>query len=363
MFTHAIAQCRKIRTVAAVLAAVAAAALFQPATSHANDARAEPTVELRVASTFPVTMPVLGEVSRILPEKIARASGGRLQLRFFEPGQLVPGSQTVDAVSDGRIDAAWAGAGWFAGKNSAFNIFSSVPFGPGVGEYLAWMYHGGGLQLAREMFREYGVHNVPCGIIPPEASGWFKQEIRTIADLKGLRMRFFGLGAKVMQRFGVETQQLPPGEILPALKAGKIDATEFSLPSMDRPLGFQSVAKYYYFPGWHQQATLFDLYINLAVWEKLPDHHKAVIELACGDAMREMISQGEALQWKALRDLQEEGVQLRRWPPSILVAFEDAWREVAAAEAKQNPAFARVFESYARFRDDHAIWRHMSFLQ
>jgi len=318
---------------------------------------------LRVASTFPVTMPVLGEVSRILPEKIARASGGQLQLRFFEPGQLVPGNQTVDAVSDGRIDAAWAGAGWFAGKNSAFNIFSSVPFGPGVGEYLAWMYHGGGLELAREMFRQYGVHNVPCGIIPPEASGWFKQEIRTIADLKGLRMRFFGLGAKVMQRFGVETQQLPPGEILPALKAGKIDATEFSLPSMDRPLGFQSVAKYYYFPGWHQQATLFDLYINLAVWEKLPDQHKAVIELACGDAMREMISQGEALQWKALRELQEEGVQLRRWPPSILVAFEDAWREVAAAEAKQNPAFARVFESYARFRDDPAIWRHMSFLQ
>lgn len=359
MFTQSIAQFRHLRTLAVVAVAITVMALCQPATTRATEA----PVEVRVASTFPVSMPVLGEVSRKLPEKIARASGGNLQLRFFEPGQLVPGGQTVDAVSDGRIDAAWAGAGWFSAKNSAFNIFSSVPFGPGVGEYLAWMYHGGGLALAREMFREHGVHNVPCGIIPPEASGWFKQEIRTIADLKGLRMRFFGLGAKVMQRFGVETQQLPPGEILPALKAGKLDATEFSLPSMDRPLGFQSVAKYYYFPGWHQQATLFDLYINLDVWEKLPDQHKAVIELACGDAMREMIAQGEALQWKALRELQEDGVQLRRWPPSILVAFEDAWKEVAAAEAKQNPAFARVFESYARFRDDHAIWRHMSFLQ
>ena len=344
-------------------AALALVPLCASARPVIADSVASGPVHLNVASTFPVTMPILGEVSRNLPEKIQRASGGALVLKFHEPGALVPGNRTVDAVADGTVHAAWAGAGWFAGKNSAFNLFSSVPFGPGIGEYLAWLYRGGGLELAREMFHARGVHNIPCGIIPPEASGWFKREIRSIEDLRGLKMRFFGLGALVMQRFGVETQQLPPGEILRALESGALDATEFSLPAMDKPLGFHQVAKYYYFPGLHQQATLFDLYVNRDVWDGLADQHRAVIELACSDAMREMIAVGEALQWKAMRDLQAEGVQIKRWSPSILVAFEDAWRDVARAEAAKNPDFARVHESFSRFREDYAIWRHFSFLQ
>lgn len=324
-------------------------------------AAAEPIV-IDVASTFPGNMPVLGEVSRGLPSKIARASGGELVLKFHEPGTLVPGAETVNAVSRGTVAAAWAGAGWFAGKDSAFNMFSSVPFGPGMGEYMAWLYRGGGLETAREMFAKYNVHNIPCGMIPPEASGWFRKEIRRVDDLKGLKMRFFGLGARVMQKFGVITQQLPPGEILPALKSGALDATEFSLPAMDLPLGFHTVAKYYYFPGWHQQATLFDLYINKAVWDGLPDRHKALIEIACGDAMRDMIADGEAAQWKALKEMQAQGVVLKRWPAEILVAFEDAWKELIAEESAKNPNFKRVFESYERFRDNYAIWRRFNLL-
>ena len=138
------------------------------------------------------------------------------------------------------------------------------------------MYEGGGLEMARRMFHAQGVHNIPCGLIPPEASGWFREEIRSINDLKGMKMRFFGLGAKVMQKMGVETVQIPPGEIFAALQSGDLDAAEFSLPAMDQPLGFQKVAKYYYFPGWHQQATFFDLDINLVVWESLADRHKAI---------------------------------------------------------------------------------------
>jgi TRAP-type mannitol/chloroaromatic compound transport system substrate-binding protein len=322
----------------------------------------EPTT-IDVASTFPSSMPVLGEVSRGLPEKVLRASGGDLILKFHEPGKLVPGAETVNAVASGAAPAAWAGAGWFAGKDSAFNMFSSVPFGPGMGEYMAWLYRGGGLELSREMFHKFGVHNIPCGLIPPEASGWFRKEIRDLADLKGLRMRFFGLGAKVMQKFGVETLQLPPGEILEALRSGTLDATEFSLPAMDQPLGFQSVAKFYYFPGWHQQATLFDLYINKPVWERLPDRHKAIIEIACGDAMREMIADGEAAQWKAMKEMQAEGVRLKRWSPEILVAFEQAWKEVVAEEMGRNSNFRRVYGSYAEFRENYGIWRHFNALQ
>jgi TRAP-type mannitol/chloroaromatic compound transport system substrate-binding protein len=338
------------------------AALATMAPAGAAPALAD-SVRLEVASTFPKSMPVLGDVSRHLPEKVLKASGGDLVLQFHEPGKLVPGADTVNAVADGRVHAAWAGAGWFAGKDSAFNMFSSVPFGPGIGEYIAWLYRGGGLEMARGMFHAYGVHNIPCGVIPPEASGWFQREIRTVEDLQGLRMRFFGLGAKVMQKHGVVTLQLPPGEILEALKNGSLDATEFSLPAMDQPLGFQKVAKYYYFPGWHQQATLFDLYINKAVWDGLPERHRAIIEIACGDAMREMIADGEALQWKAMQEMQAEGVRLKRWPPEILVSFETAWTEVVAEEAARNPNFKRVYDSYAQFRSNYAIWRHFNFLQ
>lgn len=330
--------------------------------SLATGAAADPVV-LDVASTFPGSMPVLGEVSRSLPEKVARASGGDLILKFHEPGKLVPGADTVNAVSRGDVAAAWAGAGWFADKDSAFNMFSSVPFGPGMGEYLAWLYRGGGLEAAREMFAKYNIYNIPCGLIPPEASGWFRKEIKSLDDLKGLRMRFFGLGARVMQRYGVETRQLPPGEILAALKSGELDATEFSLPAMDQPLGFHTVAKYYYFPGWHQQATLFDLYINKKIWDDLPVRHKALIEIACGDAMRQMIADGEAIQWKAMKEMQAEGVVLKRWPAEILVAFEDGWKELVAEESAKNPNFKRVYDSYAQFRDNYAIWRNFNLLQ
>ena len=320
-------------------------------------------VTIDIASTFPGDMPVLGEVSRGLPDKVRRASGGDLLLRFFEPGRLAPAAETVNAVAGGTVTAAWAGAGWFAGKDSAFNMFSSMPFGPAIGEYMAWLYRGGGLELAREMFHQHGVHNIPCGIIPPEASGWFRKEIKSLDDLKGLRMRFYGLGAKVMQKFGVVTNQLPPGEILAALRSGELDATEFSLPAMDQPLGFHQVAKFYYFPGWHQQATLFDLYFNTAAWDRLSDRHKAIIEIACGDAMREMIAAGEAAQWKAMKEMQAEGVRLKRWPPEMLVAFEQAWQEVVADESANNANFKRVYDSYAHFRENYAVWRHFNTLQ
>jgi len=294
---------------------------------------------------------------------VSRTSAGTLELTFREPNTLVPAADTVKAVSEGRVPAAWAGAGWFAASDSAFNLFSTVPFGPAMGEYMAWLFNGGGLELAREMFHAKGVHNIPCGMIPPEASGWFRREIKTTGDLKGLHMRFFGLGARVMQKHGVITEQLAPGEILAAMESGKLDAAEFSLPAMDKPLGLFKLAKYYYFPGWHQQATLFDLYVNKAVWDGLSQQHQAIIEVACGDMMRRMMATGEAIQWEAMKQLQAEGVHLKRWPPEILVSFEDAWLAVVKEESEANPNFALIYKSYAEFRANYAIWRHFSALK
>jgi len=344
-----------------VLAGLAALAAVIPAVSFGDEG--PPLVTLDLASTFPGSMPILGDAAHKLAERVKRVTGGELIFKFYEPGKLVPAAETVNAVAAGKIAAAWAGAGWFSRDDSAFDFFSSVPFGPGIGEYMAWMYEGGGLELAREMFHARGVHDIPCGLIPPEASGWFRKEIKTPADLKGLKMRFFGLGALVMQKLGVVTEQDAPGDILAKLKDGSLDAAEFSLPAMDLPLKFYEVTKYYYFPGWHQQATFFDLDINLAVWNALDDRYKATIELACGDIVREMVAKGGAAQVKALKELQAKGVKLRRWPAAMLVEFENAWIEVAAEQSAKNPNFKRVYDSYAAFRKSYATWKYLSALE
>ena len=324
---------------------------------------AQQKTRLNAASAFPTSLPLVGDGALKFARRVERASGGALEIRVAEPGALVPALQAIQATSQGSVDAAWSNAAFFAGVDSAFHLFSAVPFGPGSPEYLAWMYHGGGLALAREMYGKYNVINIPCAIFPPEASGWFRKEIKTVADLGGLKMRFVGLGANVMAKLGVAPQTVAAGDIFQALQSGTIDATEFSVPSIDQKFGFHQVAKFYYFPGWHQQATFVDFYVNQKKWEALPDAQKAIVEHACGDQIRDMIAEGEASQWKALAELRERGVQIRRWSPEILAALEKAWGEVIVEESAKNPNFKRVYGSYAKFRADYAIWREHGYLK
>jgi TRAP-type mannitol/chloroaromatic compound transport system substrate-binding protein len=342
---------------------IAAAASMVLAASAVH-AQSPQKVRINLANAFPNSLTLIGEAPGRLAAKVARASGGTIEIRVNEPGALVPALQAIQATGQGSVDAAWSNAGFFAGTDSAFNMFAAVPFGPGIPEYLAWIHYGGGLQLSREMFGKHGVYNIPCAIIPPEASGWFRREIKSVQDLKGLKMRFFGLGAKAMAKLGVSTQLLAPGDIFQALQLGTIDATEFSLPVMDQKLGFHQVAKFYYFPGWHQQATFLEFYINRKKWDSLSDVHKAVIELACGDLTREVIAQGEATQWRAMTEMREKnGVQIKRWSPEIMAAFEKAWNDVVAEESASNPSFKRVYASYAKFRGDYSIWREHGYLK
>lgn len=342
---------------ALIAAAMATIALALPA-------QAQQKVRLSLASAFPSSLTLIGEAPVKLVKKVDRLSAGTLEIRFNEPGALVPALQAIQATSQGSVDTAWSNAGFFASTDSAFNLFATVPFGPGIPEYLAWIHNGGGLQLSREMFGKHGIHNIPCAIIPPEASGWFRKEIKSPADLKGLKMRFFGLGAKVMAKLGVATQLLAPGDIFQALQLGTIDATEFSLPSMDQKFGFYQVAKFYYFPGWHQQATFLELYVNEKKWASLSEQHKAMIEAACGELTRDVIAEGEATQWKAMTEMRDKhGVKIMRWSPEIMAAIEKGWKEVVAEESKANPNFKRVYDSYAKFRADYAVWREHGYLK
>ena len=321
-------------------------------------------VRINLASAFPTSLTLIGEGSVKLAKKVERASGGTLEIKVNEPGALVPALQAIQATSQGSVDAAWSNAGFFASTDSAFNMFATVPFGPGIPEYLAWIHNGGGLELSREMFGKHNIHNIPCTIIPPEASGWFRKEIKGVADLKGLKMRFFGLGAKVIAKLGVSTQLLAPGDIFQALQLGTIDATEFSLPSMDQKFGFYQVAKFYYFPGWHQQATFIEFYVHKKKWDGLSDQHKAILEQACGDLTRDVIAEAEATQWKAMTEMRDKhGVKIMRWSPEIMTALEKAWNEVVAEESASSPNFKRIYASYSKFRSDYAIWREHGYLK
>ena len=321
-------------------------------------------VRLNLTSAFPSTLTLVGEAAPKLAHRVQRASGGTLEFKVHEPGAIVPPLQAIQAVSRGAVDAAWSPAGFFTGTDSSFAMFTSVPFGPGMGEYLAWMHYGGGIELMNEMFAKHAIHAIPCGMTPPEASGWFRREIKTVQDLKGLTMRFFGMGAKVMDRLGVSTQLLAPGDIFQSLQLGTIDATEFAMPSMDLKFGFHQVAKYYYFPGWHQQTAMLLLNIHDKKWAALSDQHKAIIELACGDTLLGMIAEGEATQWKAMKEMRDKhGVKIMRWPPEIMKAYEKVWNEVVAEESASNPNFKRIYDSYSKFRAEYALWRDYGYLK
>ncbi len=216
---------------------------------NVGGAVAEEPVRWNMGSAFGSRLTQLGTLGVNLSTQIEAVSGGNLQLKFFEPNALVAPLEIFDAVAAGTIDAAWSTPGFWVGKDEALALFSAVPFGPAAGEYAAWIYHGGGRELMDEIYAQHGIKSLVCGVIAPEAAGWFRREVRSLEDLAGLRMRFFGLGAKVMEKLGVSTQTLGGSDIFPALERGSIDATEFSMPAIDINLGFYEVAKHYYFPG------------------------------------------------------------------------------------------------------------------
>ena len=323
---------------------------------------AEQRIDWKMGSAFGSRLIQLGTLGVALTERLEAVSGGNIMLEFVEPNALVPPLEMFDAVSDGSLDAAWSTPFYWVGKDEAFALFSSVPFGPRAGEYAAWLYHGGGYELMDEIYAQHGIKSIICGVIAPEASGWFRSEIKTADDLKGLKMRFFGLGAKVMERLGVSVQLLAGGDIFPALERGSIDATEFSMPAIDLNLGFYEVAKHYYFPGWHQQATLFELMMNRERYDALSDTQKAQIDVSCRANFLDGLAEGEAIQGKAMAELEQKGVTIHRWPPEVLEALNEAWLTVAEEISTANPNFKRVWDSFSAFRGEYSIWGEMGYL-
>ena len=339
-----------------LIAAVVTVTAFL-ASTLSPPAEAQRKVRWKMASAFGSKLPHLGTSAVRFAENVKIASGGTLELQFFEPGALVPALECFDAVSKGSVESCWTTPGYHTGKYPALAFFTTVPFGPQLGEFLAWKWFGDGNKLRDEIYAKHSLVSFDCFAIGPETSGWFRRELKSSAELKGLKMRFFGLGAQVMQKLGVSTQLLAAADIYPALERGVIEATEFSMPTIDLALGFHQIAKNNYYPGWHQQVSVSELLIHKPEWDKLSDQHKMIIRLALNDSVIHTYVETEAKNPPVMQEMKDKHkVTNRRWSDDDLRAFEKAWLEVLAEESAKDPLFKKVADNYQGWRETYKIW-------
>ena len=327
----------------------------------ADAARAPaPVVRWRVSSAFGTHLPALGRNAVEVARRVEAASGGRLVFTVDDPDEVVPAFAIVEAVGRGKIAAGYTWLGYEEGRLPASVLFGAVPFGMTPWEYTAW-WQDGGRALAQSIYRPLGIEPILCGLIGPETAGWFRAPIERVEDLVGLKIRFAGLGGQALHRLGASVTMLPGGELFQALEKGAIDATEFSLPEVDARLGFDRIARWNYFPGWHQPFTAFHLVVHAPTWNALAPADRAVIELACGDGVQRNFAEAEAAQGAVLADFERRGVTTRSLAPELLGAIEAAVAEVLEETAARDALFARVLADQRAFHAEYDRWQRLAY--
>lgn len=324
-----------------VIATALAALLATPAAAR----------DYTLQSAFGATLPILGPGADRFASTVSTLTGGEVNFRHLGAGELSPPFEILENVGAGAIDAGWSFAGYAEGQAPAAALFGSIPFGPDAIKYVSWVHHGGGLELWREIYEPFNVVPMPCGVIISESGGWFTREINSPEDLQGLSVRIGGLGGQIYQKLGANPVSLPAGEITTALQTGRLQATELSFPSIDKLLGFDRVAKNYYFPGWHQPSGFIEFYMNKDAWEALTDEQRLAIETACQDVNLWTIGSAVAAQTEALDQFRASGVEVRRFPDSVIDALRSAAEEVFAEQAESDELFRRTWESYRAFSE------------
>ena len=327
------------------------------------EAAADP-IRWKMPIAFASKLPGLGSPSLYVAEQLNAASGGDVQVRVSEPGKLVPPFDILQSVSDGKVSAGYTWIGYDQGKVPAVPLFAAVPFGLKPWSFTAWYYHGPGHDMLQEVYANKGfnVHAQLCGIIGPETAGWYSEPIDSLEDYQGLKIRFAGLGGKVIERLGASVTMMPGGELFQALQTGTIDATEFSMPAIDQILGFGDVVDYNLFPGWHQQFTAQYMLINGDEWDAATDSQKALIETTCTAATTMALAEGEWKNGRVLQEFQEQGVNAEQIPRETLLELRETTREVLAEEAEADADFKRVYESQQEFQDVYKVWGKRAYL-
>jgi len=312
----------------------------------------------RMASAYPSTMAELGGLGKRLEETIYKVSGGRLEISFFEPGTLVATDAALEAVKSGAIEAVFASPGLWAKENPVLHLFSGIPFGPPIQEYLAWLHAAGGKIMA-EGFGKLGVHAIVCGLLAPEGSGWFRKPVKSLDQLKSLNIGMTGLGGRVLKRLGATVTPLAEGDVFVALERGMIDGAAAAQPSTDLELGLYRMARHYYFPGWHQPAGTLALIVNKESWKALDTARRAQVRAVCGDNVKHGLGESEASQFAALKALAAKKVSIENWPPEIVNALKTAWIDEVTDMVSKDRAFAAAWRSLKRFREEYDIWREI----
>jgi TRAP-type mannitol/chloroaromatic compound transport system substrate-binding protein len=310
-----------------------------------------PSVTWRIASSFPRGLDILYGSAEHLAHRVGQLTGGRFRIRAYPAGELVPGLQVMDAVQQGTVQAGHTATYYYIGKNPALAFDTGVPFGLTARQHNAWLYEAGGIETMRGVFADFGIVNFPCGNTGVQWAGWFRRPVDGLSDLRGLRMRIPGMGGEVMARLGASVQVLAGGEIYPALERGAIDAAEWVGPYDDEKLGLHRIARYFYYPGWHEPGVSLTLMINRRAWDALPEAYRTALEVAAAEENYQMLTRYDAANPPALRRLVEQGVELRGFSDEIMRA---AWRESNAhleELAAQHGHFRRIYEPWKAFRE------------
>jgi len=334
--------------------ALAAAAFLAAATPGPSMAAEGEVID--VASVFPLNFPYLGVSVLNLTAEIEKLTEGSIKFKVHGAGDLVPAFEVFDAVSSGAIPAGWDWVGWWAGKIPVSNLMGAMPFGPSPTVFLSWMWEGGGMEILQRAYDPYNVQVLPCHVTDPEPAGWFNKEINTVADFEGLRFRISGLGGEVLNRLGASTMAIPSGEVYLAMELGRIDGTELSLPEIDKNLGLNKVAKYYYFPGWHQPSSWNSLIINKDVWNGFTPHEQDIIWAACRANIARVLGSAAEPQVDALAEFEASGVEVRRLPDEVLAELYRVSQEVLAEHAAKDPLFKEAFESLSAYMPKLETW-------
>lgn len=336
---------------AGLLAGGAVASLATPAL-----AQTQPTIKWRLASSFPKSLDTIYGAAEDFSKRLLELTDGKFEVKVFAAGEIVPGLQVMDAVKDSTVEMGHTAPYYYFGKQTAFAFDCAIPFGLNARQQNSWYYYGGGKELLNEFYANYNIVTFAGGNTGVQMGGWFKKEIKSLADLKGLKFRIGGTGGKVLTPLGVVPQQIAGGDIYPALEKGTIDGAEWVGPYDDEKLGFYKVAKFYYYPGWWEGGPNLAFYVNAKEWEKLPNDYKAAIEACTAEANVRMLAKYDAKNPAALGRLLQNGVKLRPFPKDVMEAAYKSTQEWIADEVSKNPEFKKIHEGWNRFRKDDIQW-------
>ncbi|WP_176083819.1 TRAP transporter substrate-binding protein [Martelella sp. HB161492] len=342
-------------------AGVASAGALVPAALAAPAiAQESPEINWRLSSAFPQSLDILYSASTGIADRVAEATDGKFKLQVYAGGEIVPPLQVLDAVRNDTIEMCHTPSYYYIGQDMTYGLGTAVPFGMNARLKNAWLYQGGGNELFDEFFATQGLVGRPAGNTGAQMGGWFRKEINSVDDLKGLKMRIAGLAGQVMAKLGVTPQQIAGGDVYSALERGSIDASEFVGPYDDLSLGLVKVAKYYYYPAWWEGGPTIHAFINKAKFESLPKNYQRIMIDACDAVNLDVLAQYDAKNPKALRELVAQGAVLKPFSDDIMEAAFAASKEVFAQISADNPTFKKIYDSQIDFKKDAYLWMQLA---